>query len=347
MYKMNTNNYMKTGCTNLTFAKTLGRNNWGLTMIALGAIFVMAAGTIFDIRATLALIRYPLPSWTPILGRTLFMGDLPGLNDMVVLLIIAVLAVYIIGHIARCSQYTISSFRPHAGFILTSGVVVGLLMVHGLKYLMGRARPFLVLNEDWPYSYWFVFGPHSIFNGTFNASFPSGHTAQMFLLLSVAYVLAADPLWIRPAKIAGIIWGVFALCLCLVVGVARCATQSHWLTDILGSICFGWLLMHWIYFRLLSVPEQRRYYGLHGHLPLLPLAWELILCGYIFLIGAGALLLVYIIRNLICGGPSWFGLLLPAGILAVQIGLTRFRRLHRKVIALISGCRHVDRTISF
>ena len=35
-------------------------------------------------------------------------------------------------------------FRPQLGFVLTTAVVCGIYLVHGLKWVLGRARPLLV-----------------------------------------------------------------------------------------------------------------------------------------------------------------------------------------------------------
>ena len=40
--------------------------------------------------------------------------------------------------------------------------------------------------------------------------------------------------------------GPFALLFTMAMGASRCASQNHWFTDVVGSICLGWLLMHWI-----------------------------------------------------------------------------------------------------
>lgn len=314
--------------------------NWRKTLaiMAAGAVAVMIAGTYWDVRATAALTCGARPSFNALMGRTIFEGDLPGANDLVSLLFIVATVIYIYSSITRDTKSRFNAWRPQAGFVLTSGLVIGLFMVHGLKYLIGRARPSLVLNEAWPYSSWFVFGPHTITDGIFNASFPSGHTAQAFVLMSVAYILAGDPQAVKSTKTLGWIWGAIALLFSAAMGAARCASSNHWLTDVLGSICMGWLLMHWIYFGLLRMPEQRRCQTKLGHPPLLPPAWELMLCIGIFFMGLGTIMAINSLRGIIGNGPLWFGWLIPAGVGLAWIGSRVFRYHYRIVNTVLRGC---------
>lgn len=314
-----------------------GRGNWRktLTIMAGAAVAVMVAGTYWDVSATAALIRNALPDFNNFMGRTVFEGNLPGANDLVSFFMIAAIVVYISGGIK--GDRRIGAWRPHAGFVITSGLIIGLFMVHGLKYLVGRARPSMVINENWPYSLWFVFGPHAITEGTFNASFPSGHTAHAFILMAGAYLLAGDPLATRTARTTGWIWGALALLYTAAMGVARCASQHHWLTDILGSICLGWLLMHWIYFGLLQVPAQRRYGVRFGRPPALPRAWELMLCIAIFFMGAGAIMAFNSLRVILDGARLGYAWLIPAGALLAWGGWRLLRRYRRAVDATLGG----------
>lgn len=312
-----------------------GKDNsgdWRKTMVvmAIGAFIVMCAGTYWDVSVTSALIHSRLPGFNAFMGRTVFEGDLPGANDVVSLFLIAATAIYIYSIIKEDGR--IRSWRPHAGFVITSGLLIGLFMVHGLKFLVGRARPSLVMNEAWPYSLWFAFGPHDIAEGTFNASFPSGHTAQAFVLMTVAYLLSCDPLASGRMKRIGWLCGAIALLYSAAMGVARCASQNHWLTDVLGSICLGWLFMHWIYFGLLQVPAQQCYRSAFGHQAALPRAWELSLSIAIFLMGAGVVVTVNSLRIILGnGGSPWFGGLIALGAAFGWTGWRLFRRYRRAV----------------
>ncbi|MDA8138408.1 MAG: phosphatase PAP2 family protein [Desulfobacteraceae bacterium] len=302
-----------------------------LAFLAMGACVAMTAASLWDMQVTAALIRWSQPDFNTIMGRTLFEGHLPGANDFSAIIWIAALVIYIGGSLKRNQTNRLARFRPQAGFVLASALIIALSMVHGLKYFVGRARPSLVLDEAWPYSLWFVFGPHTIAQGPFNASFPSGHTAQAFTLMSIAYLLAGNPLASKTQKRLGWLWGGLALLFTMAMGIARCASQNHWLTDVMGSICLGWLLMHWIYFGLLRVPDQHRHWAEHNRPPQLPWGWELMLCLDIFLIIAGAIMIAGSLRGVLGTGTLWHAWLIPSGAALIWVGARLFRLNRRSV----------------
>ncbi len=121
----------------------------------------------------------------------------------------------------------------HASSIaVTAGAAVTVLSL-GLKYAIGRERP---VNQD---SSPFVFHPFtnpsqlyatgSIFGGGDNgtSSFPSGHTALAFALITpYAELYHAPILYVIPVT----------------VGLARVAAQDgHWASDAVGGGFIGWL----------------------------------------------------------------------------------------------------------
>ena len=288
---------------------------------------VMASATMVDLGMTAALTRYEWPALSEFMARSFFKGALPGANDGVILLIILATAAFFLAGPWRKGR--LQGLRPLAGFVLTASLITAVFMVHGLKLMMGRARPNLVFEESMPFSQWFTFGPHYIYDGTFSGAFPSGHTAQAFLLMTLAYILISDPLFPRSAKNIGWIWGGIALVFALLMGSARCMSQSHWLTDVLGSISLGWLWMHIIYYGLLRVPAQRRYLSTFGSLPKLPRAWELVLCLYILLIILGIVMTGIAVRGIFLGKPLWLAIMVPVGVALIWFGFQKARGLHR------------------
>jgi membrane-associated phospholipid phosphatase len=287
----------------------------------------MSAATVFDIRVTAALGHNPWPALSSFMSRSFFNGALPGANDGVIIFLAVATPIYFLS--GPLCEGRIRGLRPLAGFILTSSLITAVFMVHGLKLMVGRARPNLVFEETMPYSLWFTFGPHFIYDGNYSGAFPSGHTAQAFILMSLAYILASDPLLPKPAKGLGWIWGGLALAFALLMGIARCMSQSHWVTDVLGSICLGWLCVHATYFGLLRVPDQRRFLANFGALPKLPPAWEMVLCLFILLITIGIVMTGIAIHGIILGRPLWFSVMLPAGVVLIWFGFRKARALHR------------------
>jgi membrane-associated phospholipid phosphatase len=236
----------------------------------------------------------------------------------VMFLLLAAVAAYYAAW-RRPGSGKIAMWRPQTGFVLASALVTGIYLVHGLKWIIGRARPDLVLQHKAAFSHWFAFGPLFVTDGVFYGSFPSGHTSQAFLLMAVAFVLAGDPLAGKPIRILGWLWGVLALVFSLAMGVARCMTLSHWLSDILGSIFLGGICMHLLYFKVLRVPDQRRYAGRHGRLPELPQAWELIFCLHVLLGTIGVMALVIGARALWIGKSPWLAAMVPTGGLLIWV----------------------------
>lgn len=283
-----------------------------------GLLLLLAA--FVDYAATHQLAQIPAGRLVEFMKRSVFDGHPPGANDLVITYLLAVAVIYGLLHFNKKPPWLRASWRPEAGFVLTAALVVSLFMVHGLKYTVGRARPSAVFSGEQPFTVWFQPGPHLLSNGHFDAAFPSGHTALTFILMTMAYVLAADSH--RPRQLRRIGWlvGGLALGLSLLMGVMRCVTAHHWLTDILASIGLGWLVMHWVYFNLLCIPKQRQYWLVHGKGPNLPPAWELRLCVYILMTVTGLMGIVIALREIFYGShPLWALLLLP-GMAGLIIG---------------------------
>lgn len=98
--------------------------------------------------------------------RTLFEGSAFGASDPAIIFSLS----GIFGYFYTYRQQTNSAllkYRPYFGFILSAGFVTGLGFVHRLKWMIGRARPHLVLNDELPFSDWYQFGPHFITDGIF------------------------------------------------------------------------------------------------------------------------------------------------------------------------------------
>jgi membrane-associated phospholipid phosphatase len=298
-----------------------------LVLLIIFSVAVMAAATVFDLCVTAALGRHQWPALSKFMARSVFKGALPGANDGVILLLLVATAVYFLA--GRWRKGWFRGLRPLAGFVLTASLITAVFMVHGLKLMVGRARPNLVFDENLPYTQWFTFGPHYIYDGTFSGAFPSGHTAQAFLLMTLAYILLGDPLFSKPVKNLGWIWGGIALGFALLMGSARCMSQSHWLTDVLGSIGLGWVWMHVIYFGLLRVPDQRQYLSAFGTLPKLPMAWELLLCLYILLITLGIVMTGVGMHGILLGRTLWLTIIIPAGVALIWFAFQKARALHR------------------
>jgi membrane-associated PAP2 superfamily phosphatase len=222
--------------------------------------------------------------------------------------------------------------RPYLSFIVLSALAGALGLVHGLKWVIGRARPYEVWQSDWPFTPWHSFGPHFVTEGIYSGSFPSGHTASVVTLLMLAYVLHSYPSLHR--RRWAWLWGAVAVAMAMAMAVGRVMTASHWLTDCLGMILPTWMVLHWMFHRFLRTAEQREYVRMHGGYPSVPAYWELRLAGWGFLILLGLMGLVIGLRSVWLESRFELLVLAPLGIALLGFAWPRFRKLHETVLSV-------------
>jgi membrane-associated phospholipid phosphatase len=307
----------------MRFNTTIGRN----ALLALGAI-ALALVPWVDRAWTLWLRQHRWSRLDRFMDRTLFEGEWIGGGDpVVILLILAAMGYYLAwkGYF----RAAIERWRPHFGFALTCALITALQMVHSLKWIIGRARPREVFEKGMAFSHWFEFGPHFVTEGIYRGSFPSGHTAQVFILMALAYILAADPQLSKRTRRWGWCWGALALAYTLVMGVGRCMSFSHWLSDVVGALTMSWVGMHLIYFHLLRVPEQTDFYRRWGRHPRQPLVWEIQICFWCCGLFVGAMGLFLGLRAAIYA-EVWLATVLPS--LGLVLGWVCYRRLRALLV---------------
>jgi len=250
--------------------KTLPR---GLIILSIFSLTVMGLLTFVDYDWTLWLRNNRIQWWADFTSQTIFEGDPFGGSDFGMLfMLIPILGYFLSYKESRFKQ--LQRWRPYLGFLLFSGLGTGLGIVHSLKWVMGRARPYLVIRKGVPYTNWFEFGPLHISDGPFFGSMPSGHTATAILMISFAYILAADRTHLFSVRIAGWFWGIFSVFFAVSMAVGRSMTLHHWLTDGIGIILIDWMAVHLIFFTILKVPRQMTYFRTHGYLPEPLRYWE-------------------------------------------------------------------------
>jgi len=211
----------------------------------------------FDYELTLWFSRHQNQAFTEFMGRSFFESGLPGGADLVIFAMLAALVGYLLASFEKGPK-ALRNWLPSFGFAVFGAIVSAVCLVHGTKWIIGRARPKEVVYQQLAYSDWFEGGAHFINEGIYRGSFPSGHTLAAFLLMLAAYALAGDPQHSRGLKLAG--WGVGALAVVYAgaMSVARAMSLSHWVSDCVLGVLLAWLLMHSCYFWVLRVPEQNR-----------------------------------------------------------------------------------------
>jgi len=268
------------------------------------------------------------------MSRSLFEGGAFGASDVGVCFGIAALLAYLV--IALAPQATRATMiRPLLGLVASTGLVT-LSIVQGLKWAVGRVRPYLVGSPPahLPFTAWFHFGAQDLAHGRFNGSFPSGHTATVCIFLALAYALFATPrLTPRLRRRLGLAVGLLVVCGAVAMGVARSMDRMHWVTDWLGAIVLSWLAVHWLYFRALCVPDQYALLARRGYLPNAGRAWEVSLaCCCVGLI-AGVAAAVLATRSAWTAGLSpRFALLLLFGCFLAWISARGLRVLRRRLV---------------
>jgi membrane-associated phospholipid phosphatase len=137
-------------------------------------------------------------------------------------------------------------------FLVVSTFCCSTLMVKLLKWTMARPRPKKYFWGTRPFYEWWEVGPYFLDEGSYRASFPSGHTASVITLMALVYVLLFS-FGDRPRRRSGGMLLLFTLAFAAVMAVARVMTRAHWPTDVTFSIFGGWVLIHILFFYGLRV----------------------------------------------------------------------------------------------
>ncbi|MBF0238255.1 MAG: phosphatase PAP2 family protein [SAR324 cluster bacterium] len=298
----------------------------GLLLLLLTSVFVMLAIIPLDYSWTRFLYEHRWPEYMEFMRRTLFEGSGFGGSDPGIIFQLGALAAYLLAWKKTVAPSKLYKIRPYLGFIVTAGLCL-LELVHSLKWIVGRARPHLVYKGLFPFTNWYESGPHFITDGIFFGSFPSGHTAAVFTLMTLSYVgfNIAGKKW----RTAAIFMGILTLIYSIAMTIGRSMSAHHWLSDGLGIIMMGWVLMHVLYFHILKVPQQIYYYETHLKHPPLPLFWELRLAWFLFCVALGTIMMNWGLRSLFLQDWPWLFLLTLPGTVLIYVYYRKLTDLYR------------------
>ncbi|MBC8391136.1 MAG: hypothetical protein H8E17_01020, partial [Deltaproteobacteria bacterium] len=109
-------------------------------------------------------------------------------------------------------------------------------------------------------------------------------------------------------------------------------TLSHWVSDVIGMIFLSWITLHALFFWILCIPDQVRFYSTHGRFPDLPRFWELRLCWNFFFVFLGLMGIAIGIRSIQLQHDQWLGMLSLVGVFFVVFFGGQARKLNRKVL---------------
>ncbi len=303
---------------------------WCLVLATTGAMVL--AGRV-DYTWTVLLHENAWPWLHRFMGRSVFEAEGVGGGDLVAFFMIAVVGGYYIAWKGYGNRRLVK-WRPQLGFMITSALVCGVNFVHGLKWILGRARPKLVIRQDWPFTDWYEIGPHFITEGIYRGSFPSGHTVQAFLLMTLAYVLAGDKRHGLRLRLTGWLCGLIATGFTVLMGIGRCMSLSHWLSDVVGGLCGAWLIMHLLYFHILKVPAQAHAMTKAAPPAETPPVWELQLCVLLFALTLSLVALAFGLRGLSLRAGLQWAALIAIGLAGAMASWRATQKLYAKVFKL-------------
>lgn len=313
------------------------RQHRGLICLLAGSGAALTVATVVD---------YPLTKWlagnssavfAEFMGRSLFEGERPGGGDLVILFLLGVVCLYAASLRPKAPE-RIAAWRPTLGFMVVSSILTAFASVHTLKWLVARARPHLVFDGHYAFSAWYEMGPHFVAEGIYRGSFPSGHTAQAFAMMVLAYALAGNPVAGRGLKAAGWLVGALVVVYALGMGLARCMSLSHWVTDVVGAVVISWVVLHLLYVYILKVPRQQRVWRALARAGKLRAGWELFLGFYLVAAFGGILVSGIGLRALWVAQSRWLVILLVPGIPILIWGFRRsaacLRDLYRELAVI-------------
>lgn len=227
----------------------------------------------WDATLTFDLFAIDAPSWKAWTDQSLFEGERLGLSDIPTLVYLLILFGYVI-HECGWTPRLSPAWRICLGYWVFCGLVLGVGLVHGLKWLIGRVRPYLLGNvpiTEHPslFSPWYSFGEHLVSQGFYSGSLPSGHTAAMAALMML--VCVPPGLLTRKSEAqrrleqlnctqsrSGLTLITFVIIMAgsLTMAASRSMAGAHWLSDGILSIFLVCLGCEQIYLRVLKIPQR-------------------------------------------------------------------------------------------
>lgn len=229
--------------------------------LALALILLVLAAP-FDYEFTALLSHYPKREWVSFFRQSVFEKGRFGYTDLGIFFYVAMIATYLFAHLGGRERYARTA--QYSGYLLAAGLLVGVVMVHGTKLALGRARPHQVLSGEQPFTAWYELGPLNGFAGDGTGSFPSGHTATTLWLLAVWFLIErhSRKLGQRGINWLSTLWLAAALVQALITGTTRSLTADHWLTDWLAAVFLGFALITYCYRALIHYAPNPvpRYY---------------------------------------------------------------------------------------
>jgi len=179
----------------------------------------------FDLQISQSLYD-PSADWATFLDDY---GEFPGY---------AVIGIAFIVFLFTLGRREFGRLRVFAIVTILLAIVSPLIYVNVLKLIVYRFRFRALLSDYSNYTPWFA-SPIYISLSNSTASFPSGHTANAFMLVSLVF-LVKDSIWKYPVVITTVGWGIL-------VAYSRIIVGAHYASDVLFSACFSIIITILLY----------------------------------------------------------------------------------------------------
>ena len=215
-------------------------------------LFVFLFRNDFSLVSTL--MRYSDSVFAVYTDQTIFGGENVGLSDIPIFINIFVLFV---GLCAKFSSKIADRWILIAKYLISTNLIFGLLIIHGLKNIVGRARPYLALNDTSLYTDFWEFGVFDFLQHSFSGSLPSGHTATVLALLPLIFCIRFTKNYLVN-DMRRIIGFSFVLVLSLVMALGRVMIKDHFLSDCILTIFLGWNFHYFMFYFVYNMPVRLR-----------------------------------------------------------------------------------------
>lgn len=166
--------------------------------------------------------------------QTLFDDGRFGGSDISLLFQLVFLVMSLLSLIPSVAARISVPLRRFALFVSLTTVYTGGILVQVIKFAWGRARPYIVFDDDGSlYSNWYEMGMHTLADGRFAGSFPSGHTASASIFFALMYL--PIPMSRPQVVVLRAVIFLFAFAFFALMALGRTMIRAHFLTDCLLS----------------------------------------------------------------------------------------------------------------
>ena len=197
-------------------------------------------------------------SFAAFMDQTIFDGNPFGGQDPSFLLFLGALIGYFLTYIPAMPE-KFRKLRLYFGFVIAVSLSLTIIS-RGFKALFARVRPSGVLEYPLLYSPMWWFGHYSFDDALSKGSFISGHTTMAVVMMSLGFIsLRSKKRWVTICSFVAT--GSWAL----LMAAGRVFEGKHFPSDTIWAIWIGVLVIIWIYYAVLKIPDQEEgEFSLHG-----------------------------------------------------------------------------------